>query len=91
MRWVCVFWVTLLSAFNETSVCILSNSTQCFQWDECVYFAGVIHTHHSHKLDTTDEEAMGNLMRLDDVCKPGNTLLWDLLQDDTAVSASYSI
>ena len=56
-----------------------------------MYLAGVIHSHHSHKLDTTDEEAMGNLMRLDDVCKPGNTLLWDLLQDDAAVSESDSI
>ncbi|KAK2145006.1 hypothetical protein NP493_4060g00004 [Ridgeia piscesae] len=44
---------------------------------------GVIHAHHSMKMDT-DEEALGSLMRLDDVCKPGNTLLWDLLQDDTA-------
>jgi len=51
----------------------------------CDCLAGVIHAHHSMKMDT-DEEALGSLMRLDDVCKPGNTLLWDLLQDDTAVS-----
>ena len=65
----------------------------CDKKDVCVQsaryiwpcLAGVINAHCSMKCDT-DEETMGNLMRLDDVCKPGNTMLWDLLQDDTAVS-----
>lgn len=28
--------------------------------------------------------------KIDDVCKPGNTLLWDLLQDDKIVKFHYS-
>ena len=28
--------------------------------------------------------------RFEDVCKPGNTLLWDLLQDPVAVRGDFS-
>ncbi|XP_064621669.1 ubiquitin carboxyl-terminal hydrolase 34-like isoform X2 [Lineus longissimus] len=43
----------------------------------------VIH-HHSQSHDDDSYENMSNAFKYDDVCKKGNTLLWDLVQEDVA-------
>ena len=45
---------------------------------------GVIH--HHGKQDCGDIAAAYSGFKFEDVCKPGSTLLWDLLQEHTAVS-----
>ena len=44
--------------------------------------------HHRPKAENQKEEVSSGI-RFEDVCKPGNTLLWDLVQDHKIVSVLY--
>ena len=39
-----------------------------------------------HNKQVAMVETIHTCIKFDDVCKPGNTLLWDLVQDDNVVS-----
>lgn len=50
---------------------------------ENVLYISVIH-HQAHQKESAESHFSDNVF--DDVCKKGNTLLWDLVQEENSVS-----